>query len=466
MGRIGERAVVIGASMAGLAAARVAAERFEQVLILDRDELPAGPEHRRGVPQSRHVHGLLPSGGQALELLFPGLTEQLHVAGVRDADYLGNMRWYVGGGRLKPMITGLTVLPVGRPLLERVVRDRVRAIDEVDIVDGCDVLGLLANSDRTRVTGVRVLRRADHSAEETMTADLVIDASGRGSRTPAQLADLGYHEPAVEHVHVGIRYVSRRYRLPEGVLDDDVFVGVAPTPHSSRFGALLLQEDGSWLVSIGGLLDDGPPRQDPGFLEFARTLAVLDIYDVLRVGEPLDDPVPAHFPASIRRRYDRLRRFPAGLVVTGDAIACFNPTYGQGMSVAALQALALGKCLDRHPPEALAGRFFRTAHSIEDVAWQLAVGGDLRHPGVQRPRPVTMRLAAAYLDHLVAVAHHDAHVATAFVRVAGLIDPPTALFRPATVRRVVAGNLRRRASPRTDHASGATTTCSTPTPSP
>jgi len=439
MTRIGERAVVIGASMAGLAAARVAADRFEQVVLLDRDVLPDAPAHRRGVPQSRHVHGLLPSGGQALESLFPGLTEQLRACGVRPADYLQDMRWYVGGARLAQTLTGLVVLPVSRALLESVVRDRVRAIETVSIIDGCDALGLVASADHGRVTGVRVLRRADHSAEEVIPADLVIDATGRLSRTPTWLTGLGYGPPAVEQVRVEISYLSRRYHLPTGALDGDVFIGVAATPQTPRFGALLQQEDGAWLVSMGGLFGEGPPRRDPDFVEFARHLPVPDLYDALRTGDPLDDLVPSRFPASIRRRYDRLRRFPEGLLVTGDALACFNPTYGQGMTVAASQALTLGRCLDRHSSRDLARRFFRAAHAIEDVAWKLAVGADLRHPAVAGPRPAGFRMGNAYLDRLVAAAHHDARVADTFVRVAALIDPPRALFRPATIRRVLNG---------------------------
>lgn len=439
--RTQDRAVVIGASMAGLLAARVLADHFGQVVLLDRDTLPEVRGNRRGVPQGRHVHGVLPGGQHALETLFPGLTGQLQAEGVAKADILANVRWCLDGAPLRQTRIGLPGLPVSRPFLEGAVRERVRALQAVEIVDGCEVSDLVTTSDRRRVTGVRLHRRGHAEAEE-LAADLVVDASGRGSRTPHWLAGLGYPEPVKEEVKVGITYVTRPYRLRPGALADDVFILVAPTTAVPRFGALTLQEDGSFLVTIGGLFGQAPASTDRAFTDFAATLPAPDLAEALAGGEPLADFARFRFPASVRRRYDRLRSFPDGLIVIGDAIASFNPIYGQGMSVAALEAVALANCLRRGSASGLSRRFFRAAHRVEDVAWKMAVGGDLQHPAVPGRRTADVRLVNAYLARLRPAAHGDARLSEAFVRVAGFADPPSALFRPRTVVRVLAGSGR------------------------
>ena len=185
--QIGDRAVVIGASMAGLLAARVLADSYGQVTVIDRDELPETPTHRRGVPHGRHIHALAARGQQVLEELFPGLTAELVADGAPAGDMLTDARFYLSGHRLRQAHTGLMLLCASRPFLEGHVRARVRALPNVRFLDRCDVVGLATTPDGRRVTGVRVLRRADGSAEELLGADLVVDASGRGSRTPAWL---------------------------------------------------------------------------------------------------------------------------------------------------------------------------------------------------------------------------------------------------------------------------------------
>ena len=175
-------AVVLGASMAGLTAARVLADAYQRVTVLDRDTFPVAGGHRRGVPQSRHAHALLASGRAALEELFGGLTDELVAAGAPVGDLQADIRMYNEGLRLRQAPAGLTVLVVSRPLLEDRIRDRVRALGNVRLVDGCTVTGLAATPDGHGVGGVRVLR-GDGPGEELVRADLVVDATGRGSRT-------------------------------------------------------------------------------------------------------------------------------------------------------------------------------------------------------------------------------------------------------------------------------------------
>jgi 2-polyprenyl-6-methoxyphenol hydroxylase-like FAD-dependent oxidoreductase len=438
--QIGGHAVVLGASMAGLLAARVLADAYGQVTVIDRDQLPEASTHRRGVPHGRHAHALLARGQQALEELFPGLTAELIAQGVPTGDLLANGRWYVSGHRLRQAPIGLVTLSASRPLLEGYVRARVRALPNLRFLDSHDIVGLAATPDGRRVTGVRVLRGADGSAEELLGADLVVDATGRGSRTPIWLQALGYARPETEQVRVGLGYATRTYRLPPDALDGDLAVLDAPTPEHPRGGALLLLEGDRWMVTLAGMLGDHPPTDPDGFLAFARSLRFPDIYQTIRDAEPLDDPVPFRFPASVRHRYERLGRFPDGLVVMGDAVCSFNPIYGQGMSVAALEALTLRRHLERGA-EPQPRRFFGDLARVVDVPWDIAVGGDLAVPGVQGRRTLKVRLVNAYIARLHGAAEHDASLAGVFVRVAGLVAPPQSLLRPNVAVRVLWGSL-------------------------
>jgi 2-polyprenyl-6-methoxyphenol hydroxylase-like FAD-dependent oxidoreductase len=438
----GDRAVVLGASMAGLLAARVLADAYAEVVVVERDELTDTAAHRRGVPQSRHIHGLLARGQQALEQLFDGLTAELVGLGAPAGDMLEGIRVHFGGHRLQPGRSGLLALQGSRPMLEARLRGRVRTLPSVAFMDGCDVVGLTSTSDRGRVTGARVVRRRDSSAEQTLTADVVVDATGRSSRTPAWLDMLGYRRPPVERIRIGLGYASRTYRLVPGLLDGEIGILTAATPGHPRGGALAVMEDDRFLVTLFGILGDHPPTDRVGFTDFAASLHFPDIHEALRHAEPLDEPVPFRHPTSVRRRYERLGRFPEGLLVMGDAVCTFNPVYGQGMSVAALQALALHTHLQQHAePQPIT--FLRQVGRIVDVPWTMATGGDLAFPMVAGHRTMQMRALNAYLAKLFAGAAHDPRLGRAFLRVAGLVDPPHALLAPTVVARVVRARRRR-----------------------
>ncbi|HWM00735.1 MAG TPA: FAD-binding monooxygenase [Actinophytocola sp.] len=430
-----DHAVVLGASMAGLLAARVLAEHYRHVTVVDRDTLAVGPDRpRRGVPQGGHLHALLGRGLQALEELLPGLTEELIGKGAALGDQLGDARLYFGGHLMARSHSGLPLLCASRPLLEDAVRARVAATPGVDVVARCELVGLVTSADRQRVTGVRV--RHDGRAEEAMAAVLVIDATGRGSRIPTWLAALGLPAPAEERVRIGLGYASRLYRARSGALAGDLGIVRAPIPPHGRGGALAVLEGDRWMVTLIGVLGDHPPIDPAGFLDFARSLPGPDIHDAMASAEPLDDPVPFRFPASVRRRYERLPIFPERLLVLGDAFCSFNPIYGQGMTVAALEALALRDRLRRgRPPQSAA--FHRHVARILDAPWELAVGGDLAFPEVAGHRTPKTRILGAYIDRLHAAAATDAELATAFLRVAALVDPPTALMSPRIALRVL-----------------------------
>jgi 2-polyprenyl-6-methoxyphenol hydroxylase-like FAD-dependent oxidoreductase len=434
----GDHAVVLGASMGGLAVARVLADAYRRVTVVDRDRLPAPGVQRRGVPQGRHAHGLLARGREALEELFPGLTDELVARGALFGDVQLQGRWYNEGVRLGQAPSGLNSLAVSRPLLEGQVRQRLAALPGVRIVDDHDVAGLVATLDGRRVSGVRTIDRTVGGVAETLTADLVVDATGRGSRSPVWLEALGYRRPEREEVRIHGSYATAMYRRRQEHLDGDRLVIVAATRTTRRGAAMLAQEGDRWIVTLFGYLGERPPTDPDGFVAWAASLPTPDVHEVVAEGELLQAPVPARFPGSVRHRYERLDHFPEGYVVTGDAVCSFNPVYGQGMTVSALEALALRDCL-RDGAGQLGRRFFRSAAKLIDIPWGIAVGADLRFPEVEGPRTPKVRMVNAYLARLHVAAGSDPVLGRAFLRVVNLIDPPEHLMSPELAFRVMRG---------------------------
>jgi 2-polyprenyl-6-methoxyphenol hydroxylase-like FAD-dependent oxidoreductase len=437
--KLGDHVVVLGASMAGLLAARVLTDVYRKVTVIDRDAMPEIGVQRRGVPQGRHHHYLYPRGRAVLEELFPGFTAHAVQAGASSGDVLGRCRWLLSGHRLQQADIGLTGLIASRPFLEGQLRARVQALPGVTFLERADIVGLLTTAGR-RVTGVQV--RDPEGEVRQVPADLVVDATGRGSRTPVWLAELGYQPPVEDRIEIGLGYATRTYRLRPGALGPDLLILTSGTPDNPRVGVLSTTESGHHLVTLGGLPDDYPPTDPGGFEAFAASLPFADISEAIAGAQPLDNPVAFRFPASVRRRYERLSQFPDGLLVIGDAVCSLNPVYGQGMTVAANQVLVLRRLL-AHGTNPDPMRYFQSIASTVDPPWDFAVGADWALLGVPGHRTSKVRKANTYLSALLAAAGSDAVLATAFIRVMGLLDRVEGLLRPDRVVRVWWFNQRK-----------------------
>lgn len=417
-------AVVLGASVAGLLAARALADTYRDVLVVDRDDLPdeITSVPRRGVPHGQHTHGLLGGGLRAIEGLLPGATAELIAGGVPAGDACGHVRFCPNGVRFKQMEIGQQALAPSRPYLESYLRQRVRKLPGVRIMDSTDIVGL-ADDGRGRVTGAHV-----HTASggaQVVDADLVVDATGRGSRMPIWLDAMGFTRPPEDKLRVDLVYTTRHYRLSRDDIKGDLALIIAPTVAHPRGGVLEILEGDRAIVTVFGFMGDGARGDE--IVEYARTLPLPDLYDVLRDAQPLDEPVEFRFPASVRRRYERLDRFPEGLLVVGDAICSFNPLYGQGMSVAAMEAATLHRMVGAGGFDAL--KFFKAVAPIVDTPWQIVVGGDLAFPFVEGERTRMGRFINAYLGRMHVAAQTDATLAAAFIRVSNLLASPASLLR-------------------------------------
>jgi len=431
-----ERAVVLGGSMAGTLAARVLAESFSDVVVIDRDDLIGVQKSRRGTPHSHHAHGLHSRGHTIVEELFPGLSEEVLATGALASD-LGRIRWHFDGRPIAQTDVGLVMLAPSRPVLEYHVRSRVAALPNVRYLERHDIIRPLSTQARDRITGVLVRRQSD-GEEFEIEADLVVDATGRGSRTPAWLGELGYERPAEDRIKIGLTYTTRHYKVDpkwfEGA-QSIVFIASPSHPRGAFFGQL---GGGVCVLSLTGMLGDVPPTDPRGFLEFARTLPSPVIYDAIRESEPLENAVSFGFPTSVRRRYEQLTRFPDGLLVLGDAVASFNPLYGQGMTVSAIEAMALRDALresgtGRVDPK----KFLKVVSKVVQTPWDMNAGGDLAFPDVPGERTARVRFANGYMARVQYATSKDPKVTKAFLRVAGMVARPETMFKPSLVARVL-----------------------------
>ena len=438
----------MGGSIAGLLAARVLSEHFDSVTVLERDSVPNGDEARKGVPQGQQPHALLARGHEVLRQLFPDITDALRASGAVFVNIGTETRWYAAGGYRTRDPQGLTVPFMTRPLLERLVRERVAARPNVELCSGWDVRGLVTTEDRHRIVGVRV-RQAGMETEETLTADLVIDATGRGSRTPAWLEELGYPRPQEDSIRVNIGYTTLLYPRKPGDLGGAKAVYVTPdAPREKRVAAIFPIEGDRWIVSLGGWVGDHAPSDVAGFQEFARTLPVPDVAQLIASRQPLSDFRIFKFPHNLRRRYEKLTRFPERYLVLGDALCSFNPIYGQGMTSSALTALALDECLREYGLTSdltgLARPFFQKAARRVEVPWRMAAGSDFAFPGVEGARAPGTDLLNVYLHRLQKATHTDPVVYNSFTRVIHMLDDPKTLLAPGMILRVLRASFGKR----------------------
>jgi len=441
--RMPTRAVVVGGSLAGMLAAAAVRDHVDSVEIIEAHDVPEGPEARPGVPQAAHFHVLLSGGANAIEDLLPGTVKELLSAGANRIPMTTNMLIYSPEGWYRRWARDSHYLiTASRDLTDSVVRGQVLKDPRVSVRPHTKVTALLGSS--RRVTGVR-LRAAD-GTETELTADLVVDASGKASRTPRWLAELGIQAPAQDRIDSGIAYASRIYRAPVPTHNWPV-ISVQADPRSGepgRTGGIVPIEDGRWHVSLIGTPGAQPTREAAEFEPYARTLRHPIVADLLAHAEPLTDVALTHSTVNHRHYYERLKTWPEGLVALGDSVAAFNPVYGHGMSVAALGAVALRTQLSSH---GLTNGLSRTAQRAiarpVELAWSLAVSQDIHYRTTtgKNAGPAD-RLLQRYVSRLSHTATGSYHVATAMTEVLTLQSPGTALLRPSVLAAALIGPLR------------------------
>ncbi|GLY38873.1 FAD-binding monooxygenase [Amycolatopsis sp. NBRC 101858] len=376
-----DHAIVLGGSIAGLLSAAALARTADRVTVVDRDVLLLdGPEatlSRRGVPQGDQVHHLLSLGHQRIEDLLPGISEELIELGCERYDDVADFSQFVAGAWRMRVRSDLIVTMFRRPVFEWALRRRVLALPNVEAVKGMAV-GLLGSEDRSRVIGARV--RGVPGGE--LRGDLVVDATGRGSRSPYWLEDLGYARPEERHVRIYMGYSTYTVRLPEGALPKGLAgISVSATPANPFGVAIRPCGNGLHDVAAYGMAGNYPPEDFAAMEGFFEGLNSPIIAQVLKKATVTSEIVPYRMPGNQRRMWEDLDRRPEAFVVVGDAVTSFNPIYGQGMTMAALGATVLGDTLEKAGSvTGVAGAVQAELGTLAQVAWDLAVGSDSVYP--------------------------------------------------------------------------------------
>jgi 2-polyprenyl-6-methoxyphenol hydroxylase-like FAD-dependent oxidoreductase len=440
---IGKQAVVVGAGMAGLPAARALADYFEHVVVLERDTLPVDASHRTGTPQGRHTHALLGGGQRALGDLFPGFEEDLAGAGAVPVRIGLEFRFETPGFDPFPQRDlGWDAYAMSRPLIEFIVRQRVRQLDNITIREHCRALELVSSSDGAVVSAIRFENRGGEA--ETLMAELIVEASGRGYLTSSVLDSIGRPRPEDTIIGVDITYATAVFAVPDDAPTDWKAVLTFDSPAEGGAAAVMAPlEHNRWIVTLIGRHGEKPPGDRNGFLDFARQLRTPTIHNALRKAEQLGEVTRFGFPASFRRHFDRLDEFPRGLLPFGDAICRFNPVHGQGMSVAAQEASLLHELLQKRlgEPDPLAGlavTFFAEAATLIETPWALAAVPDLAHTRTEGHRPEDLQQRLEFGAGLNRLAAQDAAVHKLMLEVLHLLKPQSMLQEPELVERVKA----------------------------
>ncbi len=445
-----QHALVIGSGMAGLFAARILANHFEQVTIIERDQLPDSPEFRAGVPQGRHVHGLLLRGLQILEQLFPGISEELEAAGAQRIDWIKDLEFHTVYGVLPRFASPYQVLTCSRPLLEWTTRRRLADHPHIRFLEAREAIRLLPNVQKTGVVGVRVRERNPEAheigKEEDVAADLIVDASGRDSHVLEWLMALGYERPEEIIIDGRVGYATRYFRRPKEFHPNwQILALLNSWPEIRRGGIILPIEQDRWIVTVAGIGDDHPPTDEAGFMTFVEGMETPLLAEAIKQAEPLTSIYGYQRMENRWRHFEQLARWPEGLLVCGDAVCTLNPYYGQGMAVAAQAALALDQILQGGNQKDTAHRFQKALAKVFAGPWVLATSEDLRSPftkGGGQPGAGD-RLMYRYVDGVKRLIAQDPKALRTFVEVSHLLKPSTAMLRPGMILRVLSQSGKR-----------------------
>lgn len=433
------QAVVLGAGMAGLLAARVLSDFFDTVTVVERDTLSDGPAQRPGVPQGKHLHSCLTGGTRILDELFPGILTELADAGAVVVDDGDLSRIYTRLGRYVFRPPGrfadpaaLTFILASRPFLEYHVRRRVLALSNVTVLDRHDVIEpVTANG---VITGARIVDRGTE-VETLLDADLVVEARGRGTRTAALLERMGYPRPQELTSPANWAYSSQFFRIPDGALTEKLIL--VDVGRNRPRGALVAYEDDTWILTIGRANDTGsPPTDFAGMLAEADAVLPAPVRRGLRHAEPIGPTAVSRSTEGVWRRYDKMAALPKGLLITGDALCSLNPIYGQGMTMAAIEALVLRDCLRGNRID----DFYKGAAKHIAPVWAINQAND-RAGLPDRRRTWKRRVQAWTVSAMFRAVERDMTVAEPFFRVNHLIDPPARLRDPVLLMRVLRANL-------------------------
>ena len=440
-------AIVVGGSMTGLLAARILADHFQQVTVIERDTYPIEPKPRSGVSQSRFLHVLLQRGQLILEDMFPGLTEELVVYGAPYLNDAEDSRLFSPYGIAKKGSSPNPIRTISptRGLLDWTVRHRLLQRPNIRFLDGCQVNALVANLTQTGIRGVEVQRP---EGPQTLTADLVVDASGKTSKAPQWLQSLGYEAPKETFLDAHIGYAHRVYEQPKApAVEWKAAIAWPDLPHQTRSAILFPVEGGRWIVGLGGAAPDQPPTDEAAFLDYARSLPTPEIYNAIKDAKPLSDIIMYRGNENRLRAYEKLPVYPEHFLVMGHAACAFNPVYGQGMTMAAIESQILDRALrqlSNEPQTGWSRKIQRQFAKAEMIPWSMATDMDQQYLKRNQSHTPLERFNYWYSSQLLDLITHDADVYERMTRVNHMLETPDSLVNPVLLWKIFAHQVQHR----------------------
>ncbi|MEE4689065.1 FAD-dependent monooxygenase [Pseudomonas alliivorans] len=435
-------AVVIGGSVTGCLTAAVLARRFERVTVIEKGDFYDETGPRQSIPQEHHVHLLLLRGKQIIEGIFPGILSALEEGGAQVADLGHDVKWFQGGRWKNRYRSGINAHYCSRRLIDNQLRRCLKSVPQVDILSGTRAtrIEFAGDSDQRHVRGVFI---DDGTGERTLSCDLLVDASGRGTHLPSWLKEAGFGTVQNSVVKTELGYASRIYRrVPAFAEQWKVLLVLPKAPVQRSMGVISPIEGDRWMVTTGGWFGHFPGKDPDDFLQALANLPVPDIHEVIREAEPLSEVFTFKMPGSRRTHYDRLDHWPEGLLVAGDALSSMNPLYSQGMTIAALEA----DCIDSRLAALLEGSL--SCHQLQgllcavvDGAWNMATTEDFRFPETSGERTWRTRFDHWYGAGLGRLSANNRRALETQIGVTNLVVEPGRLYAPAIASRIALNAL-------------------------
>ncbi|MEH7745986.1 FAD-dependent oxidoreductase [Neobacillus drentensis] len=440
-----ERAIIIGGGISGKLAARVVSDFFKEVMIIERDYEPQGPIPRKGAPQGEHLHALLQAGEHGLEALFPGITKKFHSSGAVKINSTQDLAWFHHGVWKLRFNGGSTTTLQTRPHLEWHIDQYIKAIPNVTFLYNHTVQNYVYNEVKNQITGVDVIDSS--GGEKNLTANLVIDASGVNSLSSSWLNKRGVSIPE-QKVKIGLSYISKSFYLPENDERDWKIKIVYPNPPHEKIGGTISKVEGNrYIVTLNGYHNEvnekDVVKNNNDFMELTKKLPKLDIYRELKDAVPLSSTSIYRVPHIVWRRFDKVKSLPDGLLLIGDTVCRIDPVFGQGMSIAVLEALKLKELLqnESHELQKVTTHFHKQEAKIIAPIWNMVITEDFRYPETIGKKPAGLSIQQWYAKKIFLLSSENQEIYNSFIKVMNLVRPMTILMSPRIIKQVLKKTL-------------------------
>ncbi|MFK0570388.1 FAD-dependent monooxygenase [Endozoicomonas sp.] len=442
-----QRAIVIGGSVAGLMAAKTLSPFFKEVIILEKDPLDSDSGLHKGAGQGSHSHVLLPSGIELLEQLFGTPRFNLREYGIYPADAAEELKWFQFGVWKKRFHSGVDMGWCHRSQFEWQVRQTVISVSNIQLQTGSRVLGLVVSEDGRRIKGVHYQATLNKDATQMLEADLIIDAAGRGTHTPKWLSEASIASVTEDEVRAQISYTTRKFQIPESLTDslDWKVLAIYPEPPNVKRGGMIYPlGNGEWMTTLVGFNGEVATLEMAGFMDYAQSLPQPDLYEVLKQGTPIGEPLNYRIPGSLWRRYDRIKQWPGNFLVVGDAVCSFNPIYGQGVTMALKDLQKLKVLLEQQETDFTPATMARLQKQIGQgkiIPWLMAASPDFMYPGTRGKKPVGISMMNSYIKTIMKLAGKDQDIHQRFIETFTFLKSPMVLMTPGIISKVIRQKL-------------------------